>query len=542
MNYIKCYLLCWRIPFAVVELLAVGDHGLGSDSDRVGVMIVESQGTALVEMRGVSKAFPGVKALDDVSFDLRRGEVHVLLGENGAGKSTLIKILAGAYQMDSGTILLDGREVRITSPRVAQQLGISTIHQELNLIPGLRVADNVLLGREPMRVRSMGLLDERRMRELAAGLLSQLGVDIDPTAKVRELGIAQRQMVEIARALSFDARVVIMDEPTAALSEKEVDTLFDTIGLLKSRGVGIIYITHRLEELNRVGDRVTVLRDGKRMDTLPIAEASLDRLIKLMVGRDVSTRGFREKVAPGPEVLRVVGLGRKGVFHDISFSLRRGEIVGLAGLMGAGRTELARAIFGRDRIDSGEVILHGERVSVKSPREAIRHGLGLLPEDRKTQGLMLSLSLRHNIVLTALARMPRGFIIRLDREADLAREWVGRLNIRPPLLGRRVLHLSGGNQQKVVLAKWLCAQCDLLVFDEPTRGIDVGAKAEVYELMNDLTKQGVAILMISSDLPEILGMSDRILVMREGMLVAEYQAGAVDQERILKDMMGSRSA
>jgi ribose transport system ATP-binding protein len=490
----------------------------------------------VLEMRNVRKTFPGVVALDDVSFDLRRGEVHVLLGENGAGKSTLMKILSGAYQKDGGRVLLDGREVEIRSPRHARALGVSIIYQELNLIPHLSAAENIFLGREPASLP--GLVDRRAMREEARRILTGLGAEFDPRRPVKELSVAGRQMVEIAKAVSLDARILIMDEPTSALTEREIRELFARIRRLKAEGAAIIYISHRLEELFEIGDRVTVLRDGRRVATRDIRDVAKPELIRLMVNREL-TQQFPKVSAPrGREVLRVEQLTRHGALEDISFSLFEGEVLGIAGLLGSGRTELARVLFGLDRADSGGIHLKGKPQRITSPRRAINLGLGFLTEDRKTQGLVLPLSVQENICLPSIERFSRLGVMRPDEETRAAGQYIRDLRIKAAGPRHKVVYLSGGNQQKVVLGKWLCARGDILIFDEPTRGIDVGSKAEIYQLMNQLTAAGVAVIMISSELPEILGMSDRILVMHRGRISGEFAAAEATQEKILHCALG----
>jgi ribose transport system ATP-binding protein len=491
-----------------------------------------------LEMRGIRKSFPGVAALDGVDLVVSKGEVHVLLGENGAGKSTLMKVLSGALKKDAGEIRLDGRAVEIESPRHAQRLGISIIYQELNLVPQLSAAENIFLGKEPRR---FGIVDRRRMRLAAERLLSGLAVRIDPRTPVRELGIAQQQMVEVAKALSENARLLIMDEPTSALTQSEIDELFKTIERLVSQGTAIVYISHRMEEVTRIGHRVSVLRDGRHVATRRVSEVSIGELIRLMANRELTEHYPRRRTPPGDELLRVEALRRAGVLHDVSFSLRAGEVLGIAGLLGAGRTELARAIVGADRPDSGRVLIRGKELRARQPGDAIRRGIGFLPEDRKTQGLVLGLSVLRNLALPSTERLARAGIVNGAREASLAGRQVDELRIKTPGLAQRVRLLSGGNQQKLVLGKWLAADAQILIVDEPTRGIDVSAKVEIYELMNRLTAAGAAILMISSDLPEVLGMSDRILVMRAGRVQAEFEAARASQEQVLHAALGQAS-
>lgn len=487
----------------------------------------------VLALRGIGKRFPGVIALDDVSFDLRRGEVHVLVGENGAGKSTLVKLLAGIYQPESGDITYDGRPVTIPSPAAAQRMGISTVHQELNLVPELDIGRNIMLGQEPMRAG--GIIDFRALYRAAAEPLASLGLPIDPRRKVRTLGIALQQTVEIAKALVANTQVLILDEPTAAITAEEAEQLFTIIHRLRGRGTAIIFISHHLEEAFRIGDRVTVLRDGRLVGTLPLAETDQPHIIRMMVGRELTQHFPARSITPGAVALSVRDLSRAGVLHDISFDLRRGEVLGLAGLVGAGRTEVARAIFGIDRIDQGDIEIHGRPVRLPDPGSAVQHRIALLPEDRKAQGLVLLMSVADNVILAAPGRVdaPAGLVPPRGRAA-VARQFVDALRIRTPSVRQQTRLLSGGNQQKVVLSKWLLTQADVFIFDEPTRGIDVGAKVEVYRLMTDLLERGAAIIMISSELPEVLGMSDRILVMRGGRVVADVPAAEATQELIIR--------
>ena len=491
----------------------------------------------MLRLQGIRKAFPGVVALDGVDLELLAGEVHILLGENGAGKSTLMKIISGAVRRDAGMISIDGVPVEITGPRHAQQLGIGIIYQEFNLIPHLTAGENILLGREPSLLP--GLIDQRRLMEDAQKLLNDLGVTIDARTVVRRLSVAQQQMVEVAKALSLNARVLIMDEPTSALTESEIKELFSAIRRLKTRGVAIVYISHRMEELFLIGDRVTVLRDGRHVGTRRIAETAMPELVRMMVGRDLNEHFPKQAARVGEEALRVEGLTRKGVLEDITFTLRRGEVVGIAGLMGSGRTELARAIFGADPLDAGKIFVHGRERRLNSPRAAIDAGIGFLTEDRKTQGLILVLSVQENICLPSAGTFSRVGFMQAARERAAATKAITDLRIKTPGAQQRVGLLSGGNQQKVVLGKWLCTEADILIFDEPTRGIDVGSKVEIYQLINQLAARGAGILMISSELPEILGMSDRILVMNGGRLAGEFTAAEATQEKLLKAAIAS---
>ncbi len=485
----------------------------------------------LLEMRDISKSFPGVRALDHVHFDLQRGEIHALMGENGAGKSTLIKILSGVYSLDAGEILLEGQRIEPRDPTHAQSLGISPVHQELNLEPYLSVAENIFLGRQCLN--RAGLIDYRRMHREARAILSDLGMTLDTQALAGTLSVAERQMVAIARAVSIEARVVVLDEPTSPLTSHETELLFAIVRRLKARGLGIIYITHRLEEIFRLCDRVTVFRDGQYTATVPVAETNTAAIIAMMIGRDLKDLYRKGTATIGEPVLEVRHLSKQRLLHDISFTIRRGEIVGLAGLVGAGRTELARALFGDWRFDGGEVLLDGKPIRPASPQQAIEAGLGLVPEDRKEQGLVTGFSVRHNVSMATLRHLsPLGFI-NLGREKGLAAHFVERLAIRTPGIDQKVMYLSGGNQQRVVVAKWLATHPKVLIVDEPTRGIDVGAKAEIYGLLSDLAQQGVGILMISSDLPEVLAMSDRILVMHEGRLVGELPGTGATQEQVM---------
>ncbi len=486
----------------------------------------------VLQMRHIGKTFPGVAALDDVDFDLLRGEVHILLGENGAGKSTLMKILSGAYQKSAGQIILDGAQVEIKNPKHAQTLGISTIYQEFNLIPHLSVGENIFLGREPAHLP--GLIDQRAIFKEASHALSGLGLTLNPRKLVKELRVAEQQMVEVAKALSLDARILIMDEPTAALTEHEIKELFATVRTLKDKGVSIVYISHRMEELFEIGDRVTVLRDGRSVGTYDVRAMSKSELIRLMVNRELTDLFPKERAAKGPEVVRIEGLSTRGGLKNISFTLHKGEVLGIAGLLGAGRTELARAIFGLDKITSGTIYINGQPQHIGSPRAAINSGIGFLTEDRKSQGLVLPLSVKENLCLSSVDKFSNWGIMNSNYEQQAAGRYVKELRIRTPSLDQKVVFLSGGNQQKVVLSKWLCSEAEIFIFDEPTRGVDVGAKTEIYQLMNRLTASGVAIIMISSELLEVLGMSDRILVMRGGRVAGEFSAEEATQEKILQ--------
>ncbi len=493
----------------------------------------------ILEFKGITKDFPGVRALDSVDFSLKRGEVHALVGENGAGKSTLIKILAGVFPADQGEIYYNGKRVAIRNPKRGLEMGISVIYQELNLVPYISVAKNIFLGREPSRKWLPFLIDYPRLHKDAEAVLESIGADIDTHVNAVKLGVGQMQVVEMARAFTYDASILVMDEPTAALSEKEIVQLFNAIEEFKKKGTSIIYISHRLEEIFEIADQVTVLRDGQIISTLGVDEIkSVDEIIKLMVGRSMSAYFHREFVEEKGEVaLEVKNLSREGLLDDVSLYVRSGEIVGLAGLVGARRTELARAVFGVDRYEKGDVYIYGEKVSL-TPARSVAMGIGFIPEDRKNEGLALILPIRENVIVASLKKLfPRG-IINPAKQSKAVDEYVKALRIATPTINRIVRFLSGGNQQKVVVAKWLCTQAKIFIFDEPTRGVDVGAKAEIHQLMNEMVKMGATILMISSELPEILNMSDRVYVMHEGKIVKELQRDEADQETVLKYAMG----
>lgn len=488
----------------------------------------------LIAMEGIDKSFPGVKALDHCRFELRAGEVHALVGENGAGKSTLMKVLSGIYAKDAGRILYKGKEVEIATPRAAQNLGISIIHQELNLMPHLTLAQNIFIGREPRRGLSF-LLDEASLNQQTAELFASMHLKLDPQTRVSNLTIAKQQMVEIAKALSFNSEVLIMDEPTAALTEAEIEDLFRFIRDLRARGAGIIYISHRLEELKQISDRVTVMRDGHYIDTVNTDDVTTDQIISMMVGRTIYEATPELPEEPNDEVvLEVKNLNQGKTLQNINFQLKKGEILGFAGLMGAGRTEVARAIFGADSIDSGEISVRGKRVAIHTPQQAVWHGIGYLSEDRKRYGLALGLEVKENVAMAALDKF-LGFLgwVNKSQIRSTARHHIDELGIKTPSAEQKVKNLSGGNQQKVVIGKWLTADTDILIFDEPTRGIDVGAKSEIYKLLNDLAQQGKSIIMISSELPEILRMSHRVVVMCEGRITGELPIEEATQEKIM---------
>jgi ribose transport system ATP-binding protein len=489
-----------------------------------------------LELRNISKNFPGVKALDEVSLEVRAGECVALVGENGAGKSTLMKILAGAVPPDSGEIYLEGSRVVIDSPLDARRLGISMIYQELNLLPELTVAENIFLGREP-RLRS-GLLDRRKMNQDSRSWLSRLNQEIDPDRPVRDLSLAGQQMVEIAKALALQARVMIFDEPSSILTDRELEELFRLMAQLKTDGFAMIYISHRMEEIFRICDRVTVMRDGRVVANHAVAEVNHAILVREMVGREVASI-FPSRRAPGGEVvLELKEISRAGKFDRVSLYIRGGEIVGLSGLVGAGRTEVARAIFGADRISGGEIRFLGKTLTNHEPDEAIRRGIGLLTEDRKSHGLLANMTVRENITLANLARISRAGFVSRRAESAVVPPLVESLRIKTPSVEQNVANLSGGNQQKTILARWLFTECRLLIFDEPTRGIDVGAKTEIYQLIADLAARGKSILVISSELPEVLGLSHRVYVMREGRIAGEFEGAGATQEALLGAAMG----
>jgi rhamnose transport system ATP-binding protein len=522
-------------------------------------------------LEGASKSFGSVRALEDASIELHAGEAHALVGENGAGKSTLVKVLAGVHRPDAGRLLLDGEETHLGGPADARAAGIAVIYQEPTLFPDLSVAENIFMGRQP---RSWGRrIDARELRRRVEALMGRLGVPLDPGRPARGLSIADQQIVEIAKALSFDARVIVMDEPTAALSGAEVERLFSVARALRSQGAAVLFISHRLDEVFALCQRVTVMRDGRRVFSGPLRGLSRDDLVRRMVGRELDAMYPKEAARPehrssthgarrygstslqldeaqhryltgvlGEVALSVRRLTREGVFADVSFDVRHGEIVGLAGLVGAGRSEVARAVFGIDRRDAGEVLVEGRPLPPASPTSAMAAGMGYVPEDRRAQGLVMDLSIARNTGLASRGRLRRGILIHGADERRLAADWAARLRLRFARLSDPALALSGGNQQKLVLAKWLARRPSVLIVDEPTRGIDVATKAEVHRLLSDLAGQGVAVLMISSELPEVLGMADRVLVMHEGRLSAELSREDATEERVMFAATGSRPA
>lgn len=494
--------------------------------------------TPVLKMEGISKSFPGVRALEGVQLELYKGSVHALVGENGAGKSTLMKILGGIYPKDSGTITLRGVNVEFRGPKDAQRKGIALIHQELNLIPHLSIAENIFLGREFLR--PTGRIDWSRLAQESRRYLAQLGIDTDPKILVKDLGVGEQQMVEIAKALSCDAEIIIMDEPTAALTEQESAKLHQIIRNLKQRGKAIVYISHKLDEVFAVCDEVSVLRDGKFIGHAPITGIDSEGLIQMMVGRKLEEKFRRALVTPGPEVLRIENLTKKGVLDGISFVVKAGEVLGVAGLMGSGRTEMAKTIFGAIKADGGTIYLNNCQVKIRNPRDAVRAGIAYVSEDRKMEGLFLKLSVKHNLSITALQKFVTAGKINKKAEAEEVEGYINRLKIKTPSSKQIIKNLSGGNQQKVVLSKWMLINPKVLILDEPTRGVDIGAKIEIYELINQLKAEGVAIILISSELPEVMGISDRIIVIHEGRVTGEYSHDEASQEKIMRNAVGLR--
>lgn len=483
------------------------------------------------EVKEISKSFPGVKALDHVSMKVRQGEIRALVGENGAGKSTLMKILNGNCKMDSGTILIDGQSVHITNPQKAAEYGISIIFQELNLVDGLSIAENIFAGRLSKNGK---LVDWKQLRADAKELLDRIGFKVDPKTEVGKLSIAGKQMVEIAKALSYNARIILMDEPSATLTKSELDTIFDIIRDLKSKGITVIYISHRLEEIFTICDSVSVIRDGHLIDTKLIGDVTRDQIVEMMVGREVSHTFPKRTPQIGEEVLRVENLRRKGGKSSVSFYLRQGEVLGIAGLVGAGRTEAMRALFGVDYVSGGNIYIRGQKVDFRSPRSAKKHGIAFLTEDRKAEGLTVDFTVKSNIVMANLKKVLAGGFLSGKKENTIADQYIKLINIKTPSRIQKVLNLSGGNQQKVVVAKWLNADSDIIIMDEPTRGIDVGAKLEIYELVNQLVSEGKAVILISSELPEVLGMSDRVLVMKNDAIIAELEGDQINAVSVMQ--------
>lgn len=489
-------------------------------------------GEVILQMKDIDKSFPGVHALDHVNLDVRKGEVHALMGENGAGKSTLMKVLTGIYSKDSGSIVYEGKEVEFTNPREAQSAGIVIVHQELNMMGHLTVAQNIFIGREIMKG---SIIDDAKMNEEARKLFDRLNIDIDPTEMMSRLTVGKQQMCEIAKAISHEAKVIVFDEPSAALTEAEIDELFKIIRDLRDKGMGIVYISHRMDEIKVITDRVTVMRDGCYVGTLITADCTKDDIINMMVGRVIYEDPKTENMVPkdAPVVLKVENLNAGKMVQDVSFELHKGEILGFSGLMGAGRTETARALFGADPKESGDIYVNGEKVEIKDPQDAVRYGIGYLSEDRKRYGLVVGKSVAENSTMACLKDYMKGIFIDKKRERKVAQEYVESLKTKTPSVDQLIVNLSGGNQQKVVIAKWLVKNCDILIFDEPTRGIDVGAKSEIYHLMNELAAEGKSIIMISSEMTEILRMSDRIVVMCEGRKTGELDISEATQENIM---------
>ena len=489
-------------------------------------------GDIILTMKGIDKSFPGVHALDHVDLEIRKGEVLALMGENGAGKSTLMKVLTGIYKKDSGTITYEGKEVEFANTREAQDAGVVIVHQELNMLGHLTVAQNLFIGREFMNGVK---IDDKKMNEEAKKLFDKLNVDIDPTETMSNLTVGKQQMCEIAKAVSFDAKVIIFDEPSAALTETEIEAMFEIIRDLKKRDIAMVYISHRMDEIKVITDRVTVMRDGTYVGTIITEDSTKEDIINMMVGRviyeDPKTQSM---VAPdAPVVLEVKNLNAGKMVQDVSFKLHKGEILGFSGLMGAGRTETARALFGADPVDSGEIYINGEKVTINSPRDAVRAGIGYLSEDRKRYGCVVQKTVAENTTMATMKNFMNGLLINKKKEAEVAQQYVEALATKTPSVEQLVVNLSGGNQQKVVIAKWLTRDCDILIFDEPTRGIDVGAKNEIYKLMNKLASEGKSIIMISSEMTEILRMSDRIVVMCEGKKTGEIDIAEATQENIM---------
>jgi ribose transport system ATP-binding protein len=489
-------------------------------------------GEVILTMTGIDKSFPGVHALDHVNLELKKGEVHALMGENGAGKSTLMKVLTGIYKKDSGSIVYEGKEVEFKNPREAQDAGIVIVHQELNMLNHLTVAQNIFIGREFMNGK---LINDAKMNQAARELFDQLHIDINPKDRMGDLTVGKQQMCEIAKAISHKAKVIIFDEPTAALTESEIEALFTIIRDLKAQGLGIVYISHRMDEIKMITDRVTVMRDGGYVGTLITADSTKDDIINMMVGRVIYEDPKTESaVKPdAPVVLKVEHLNAGRMVRDVSFELHKGEILGFSGLMGAGRTETARALFGADPKDSGDIYINGKKVDIKSPVDAVKCGIGYLSEDRKRYGIVVGKSVAENSTMADLDEFMSGIFINKKKEAEVAQKYVDLLKTKTPGVDQLVVNLSGGNQQKVVIAKWLVRNCDILIFDEPTRGIDVGAKSEIYQLMNQLAEEGKSIIMISSEMTEILRMSDRIIVMCEGKVTGEIDISEATQENIM---------
>ena len=486
----------------------------------------------ILSMKQIDKSFPGVHALDHVDFDVRKGEVHALMGENGAGKSTLMKVLTGIYSMDSGSIAFEGKDIDFNTPKEAQDAGVVIVHQELNMIGHLTVAQNIFIGREPMKGR---FIDDKKMNEDAIKLFERLDIVIDPTDKMMNLTVGKQQMCEIAKAVSHDAKLIVFDEPTAALTDSEIIELFTIIRDLRGKGLGIVYISHRMNEIEEISDRVTVMRDGEYVGTVDTKNTTKDKIINMMVGRVIYEDPKTESnvADDAPVILKVENLNAGRMVRDVNFELHKGEILGFSGLMGAGRTETARAIFGADEKDSGDIYINGEKVDIKSPQDAVGLGMGYLSEDRRRFGIVTGKSVAENTTVANLEEFMSGIFVDKKKEQEVNEEYIKKLDIRTPNVEQNIGNLSGGNQQKVIIAKWLVRDCDILIFDEPTRGIDVGAKNEIYQLMNELVEEGKSIIMISSELTEILRMSDRVIVMCEGRKTGEIDISEATQENIM---------
>lgn len=490
-------------------------------------------GDIILTMKGIDKSFPGVHALDHVDLEVRKGEVLALMGENGAGKSTLMKVLTGIYKKDEGTITYEGKEIEFENPRAAQAAGVVIVHQELNMLSHLTVAQNIFIGREIMNGQ---IINDEKMNEESVKLFQKLGIEIDPKEKMGNLTVGKQQMCEIAKAISHDAKVIIFDEPSAALTEAEIEELFKIIRDLRDKGMGIVYISHRMDEIKVITDRVTVMRDGTYVGTLITKDCTKDDIINMMVGRVIyEDPKTQSAVAPdAPVVLKVEHLNAGKMVRDVSFELHKGEILGFSGLMGAGRTETARALFGADPKEGGDIYINGEKVTINTPMDAVNHGIGYLSEDRKRYGIVVGKSVAENTTMATLKEFMSGLFINKKKEDEVAWKYVESLKTKTPTVDTEVVNLSGGNQQKVVIAKWLTRNCDILIFDEPTRGIDVGAKSEIYTLMNELVAQGKSIIMISSEMTEVLRMSDRIVVMCEGRKTGEIDIAEATQENIMQ--------
>lgn len=484
-----------------------------------------------IEMKGINKSFGTNQVLKNAGFKLKDGEVHALMGENGAGKSTLMKILTGVYTRDEGTVLVDGEEVKYRNPQEAEKAGIVFIYQELNVLFDLTVEENLFMGKEI--TKKFGICDKKAMRAKAQEMMDKMGVKIPVTATMNELSVGQQQMVEICKALMVDAKVLIMDEPTAALTQSETQVLFEVIKSLKKKGVSIVYISHRMEEIFEICDRITVLRDGAYIDTREIKDINMDDIVQMMIGRTIGERFPKREAKIGKEVLKVEGLTSGKLFKDVSFNVKAGEVVGFSGLMGAGRTEIMQALFGNLPVESGKVYIEGKEVVIKNPRQAIKAGIGFITEDRKTEGLLLEKSIAENIEIANLKKVSKKSVISKEKQSELVKKGIEEFRIKCTGPEHECNNLSGGNQQKVVLAKWVATDPKILILDEPTRGVDIGAKKEIYNVINDMAKQGVAVILVSSELPEVLGMSDRIVVVHEGKVTGVIDTSEADQAKVM---------